>query len=145
MIKIKKPELKKKEIYELYESGKTIEEISEQTGYKESTVRTYINKAGYNKKKFFDDCIKEILKMRSEGKSLREISQKTGLAESTLSNRLCKLGYHQYTKRGVEESREEYELSKLTYAKKEKPRIYTVFCQNKKYLDITEVVLSERP
>ena len=29
MIKIKKPELKKKKIYELYESGKTIEEISE--------------------------------------------------------------------------------------------------------------------
>lgn len=145
MIKIKKPELKKKKIYELYESGKTIEEISEQTGYKESTVRTYINKAGYNRKIYFDDMVENILKMRKEGKPLREIARETGLSESTISNRLCKLGYHQYTKRGVEESREEYELSKLTYAKKEKPRIYTVFCQNKKYLDITEVVLSERP
>lgn len=143
MIKIKKPELKKKEIYELYESGKTIEEISEQTGYKESTVRTYINKAGYNKKKFFDDCIKEILKMRNEGKSLREISQKTGLAESTLSNRLCKLGYHQYTKRGVEENREEYDLSKLTYAIKTKPKIYPIISDGKRYIDITEVILSE--
>lgn len=145
MVKTRKSDLKKQKIYEMYEAGKTISEIAEKTGYKESSVRIYINKAGYNRKIYFDDMVENILKMRKEGKPLREIARETGLSESTISNRLCKLGYHQYTKRGVEESREEYELSKLTYAKKEKPRIYTVFCQNKKYFDITEVILSERP
>lgn len=143
MVKTRKSDLKKQKIYEMYEAGKTISEIAEKTGYKESSVRIYINKAGYNKKKFFDDCIKEILKMRSEGKSLREISQKTGLSESTISKRLCKLGYHQYTKRGVEESREEYDLSKLTYAIKTKPKIYPIISDGKRYIDITEVILSE--
>lgn len=143
MIKIKKPELKKKEIYELYESGKTIEEISKQTGYKESTVRIYINKAGYNRKIYFDDMVENILKMRKEGKPLREIARETGLSEGTISTRLCKMGYHQYINRGVEESREEYELSKLTYAIKTKPKIYPIISDGKRYIDITEVILSE--
>ncbi len=101
-----KSDLKKQKIYEMYGAGKTIEEIAAETGYKESSVRIYINKAGYNRKVYFDDVVTDILKMRKEGKLLREIAKETGLSEGTISTRLCKLGYHQYTKKGVEESRE---------------------------------------
>ena len=128
-------------IRELHEAGSSIEAIAEATEYSVNSVKQLMPKAGIGKGRRLKDFEKEIVEMRSDGKSLREISEKFGFNICVISKFLCKIGCNKNRQWEKEEEFEEFDRSKLEYAKENKPRLEVVILGGRRYVDVYDLIV----
>lgn len=126
-------------IKEMYESGRTFEQIAEEMGYKITSIRVILNNLGISFAKDKTVMDKVCRQMRKDGKSLIEISKATGRSKPAISTYLsrCKLSTRRSIDRGTSYNLEKDE--NLVYAEQPKEIPYTG-TNGKKYREINEML-----
>lgn len=120
---------------QLYEEGKTMDEIAEATGYKASSVKVMLKKGGVNRERKIEPYMPTIITMRKNGVSIKEIAEEVGFNASYISHLLCEIGYRKVRKDRAP-SEPSVDESKLVYADNT-IRIPRVVIGGKVYLDVT--------
>lgn len=128
---------KSDKVMKLYESGSSIEEIAKELGYKKSSVKTILGKAGLQRRKFAKNYHETIVRMSDEGKSVREIAEVIGMSYVTTSNYMQETGIRRknYRVSPTEEER----IVNMQFAVR-KPVVRKVIYSGRVWVDVTEVI-----
>ncbi len=123
----------------LYREGKSLTEISKRSGYKESSIKAILRRAGLRKrvKADYSGYLDTWIKMREEGKTLDEMHEATGVPVYAINECLIKAGYRKNTAHCVYD--EERPSENIRYAEV-KPLVFEkVAAGGKIYEDITKL------
>ena len=131
-------------IKELYESGNTFEEISAETGYKVSSIKTILCSLSVRYGKDNNEAYAKALQMRKDGKLIKDISKEVGINEGSLSTYFCKNGLRTKGEDTIpkEETNVDYaDIESLSHAQPRMARIYND--GGKKWVDVTEKLFEQ--
>ena len=121
----------------MHSQGKTKEEIAEATGYKMSTLETYLSALGLKTPDRMKNHLEEMGRMWEEGKSLEYISKKTGFRVGSISKVLRDNGYER--RKGYDMDMGEPDLiDDNTVFANDKKEYSVCMVNGKRYIDITQ-------
>lgn len=86
-------------IKNLYLEGESLTAIAQRSGYKESSIKAILRRAGLRKrvKADYSKYLDTWIKMREEGKTLDEMHEATGVPVYAINECLIKAGYRKNT------------------------------------------------
>ena len=136
---VKNSEESHKLIKKMYTEGKNIPAIAQRSGYKESSIKAILRRAGLRKrvKADYSKYLDIWIKMREEGKTLDEIHEATGAPVYAINECLIKAGYRKNTAHCVYD--EERPPVNIRYAEVKPLVIEKVAAGGKIYEDITKL------
>lgn len=79
----------KEKVLELYSQGKTIDEIAEELGKSDRSVKYHLQNAGITVDRRKSEKTEIILKLKAEGKTVKEIQEITGYSYNVVRNHYC--------------------------------------------------------
>lgn len=141
MRKASQPE-KLKIIKNMYESGKSIQEIASFLGYKTETVNQLLSKTGINRSHRISNYSAKIIEMRKNGARVEDIAKEIGFNRASVCKFLRKAGYGKYRIVEVNKLEEEALINENTVYAKDKQIIFRkIVIDGKRYIDVTEAFI----
>ena len=130
-------------VKQLYESGRSIEEIARELGYKTSSVKTILGCKGVKRRKFTRDYHDTIAAMAAVGKSTQEIAGCVGISAYSISKYMHEAGIRDRSRQhqAVSEEMMERMLDNLQFAEERPPVVKKVECGGKRWVDVTDYYL----
>ncbi len=136
---VKNSEESHKLIKKMYTEGESLTAIAKRSGYKESSIKAILRRAGLRKrvKADYSKYLDTWIKMREEGKTLDEMHEITGAPVYAINECLIKAGYRKNTAHCVYD--EERPPENIRYAEV-KPLVFEkVAAGGKIYEDVTKL------
>lgn len=136
---IKNSEESHKLIKKMYTEGKNIPAIAQSSGYKESSIKAILRRAGLRKrvKADYSKYLDTWIKMREEGKTLDEMHEITGVPVYAINECMIKAGYRKNTSHCVYDG--ELPAENIRYAEVKPLVLEKVAAGGKIYEDVTKL------